>query len=111
LRQNPVQFVLCVLNMALAQVPFWFAASAARCRPCELVYIGDDHVADLNGALEAGCRAILVTTPEATRHAFNSERVLGADSVWRPPWDAARWREVSSLDEAVGVVLQRGSGH
>ena len=78
LRQNPVQFVLCVLNMALAQVPFWFAASAARCRPCELVHIGDDHVADLNGALEAGCRAILVTTPGATRHAFNSERVLGA---------------------------------
>jgi dephospho-CoA kinase len=90
-----------------APVPFWFAAHGASCRLCELVHIGDDAVCDLQGALDAGCRAILVTRPSAT-HATGtaSKPPSGSDEPCRPVPDPARWREVSSLDEAVAVVLQ-----
>ena len=84
-----------------APVPFWFAASAARCRPCELVHIGDDADADLQGALDAGCRAILLT-----RRASARDSAAAVDKARRPASAPARWREVSCLDEAVAVVLE-----
>ena len=91
-----------------APVPFWFAASAAGCRPCELVHIGDDNDADLQGALDAGCRAILLTRGPTPPAASLNAIVQGAlrDTARRPAADAARWREVSTLDEAVAVVLE-----
>jgi HAD superfamily hydrolase (TIGR01509 family) len=89
-----------------APVPFWFAANAAGVRPCELVHIGDDEIADLAGALEAGCRAILVTRPGTTRHGLNAPGASGIEHVCRPQVNAARWREVSSLDDAAAVVLE-----
>lgn len=91
-------------------MPFWFAAHGAGCRPCELVHIGDDEVTDLQGALAAGCRAILISRPNASRDINNANppgtKVDAAEAPERPPADPARWREVASLDEAVAVVLE-----
>ncbi len=90
-----------------APVPFWFAANGAGCRPCELVHIGDDAVCDLQGALDAGCRAILVTRPTATHNTgVTAMPPSGSDNPCRPVADPTRWREVSSLEEAVAVVLE-----
>ncbi len=90
-----------------APVPFWFAANGAGCRLCELVHIGDDEVCDLQGALDAGCRAILVTRPCTTHDTGNTAKPpSGSDKRCRPVADPTRWREVVSLDEAVAVVLE-----
>lgn len=98
-------------------VPFLFAAAAAGCRPSQLVHIGDDPTADLIGALEAGCRAILVTRPPETEGNADSDsstaEAQAQVKAWAskvepttplPPPDPARWREVASLAEAVEVI-------
>jgi len=92
--------------------PFWHAIEGARqawaravgeesaplVRPCHVVHIGDDVKTDLVGALDAGCRAVLLSRPESMPR---SDEQLAA----LPPADPSRWREVASLDEAVQVVL------
>ena len=79
--------------------PFWFAAAAAECSPAELVHVGDDVTSDLLGALRAGARAILLSRPEQQPRKPHEVEALAAIEA-----DATRWREVSSLAEAVQVI-------
>ena len=89
--------------------PFLFAAAAAGCRPSELVHVGDDNSADLEGALAAGCRAILVTRPrdesaDAPGEQGRKGDVRAGDAATLPAPDDSRWRSVASLAEAVDVI-------
>ncbi len=84
-----------------AATPFWMAAHAAGCRPCEVVHVGDDVVTDLKGALDAGFRAVLVSRTELQPRKPQELEALRA--IERDP---ARWREVASLEEMVQVVQE-----
>jgi HAD superfamily hydrolase (TIGR01509 family) len=83
-------------------VPFWQAAAAAGCRPCNLVHVGDDVTTDLIGALSAGCRAILVQRVDDAGDTPPSAR--GPVDATLPPVDDTRWRRVETLEQAVDVV-------
>ena len=84
--------------------PFLFAAAAAGCRPSELIHVGDDKSTDLEGALAAGCRAILVARPADDSADVSSQEQSTADEVTLPTPNPTRWRTVASLTEAVDVI-------
>ena len=84
-----------------AAPPFWMAAAAAGCHPSECVHVGDDVESDLRGALQAGFRAILLSRPEQQpRKAHELDLLAGLEQ------DPTRWREVSTLEEAVLAVQE-----
>lgn len=80
-----------------AVAPFLHAAAAAGVHPAQVVHVGDAIGADLIGALGCGMRAILLTREGFKRP--ESEPPL-------PPKDAARWREVATLEEMVAVLSE-----
>ena len=82
-----------------AITPFLHAAAAGGVHPAAIVHVGDAIGADLIGALGCGMRAVLLTRDGLQRPA--SEPPL-------PPQDAARWREVRTLDAVVAVLREWG---
>ena len=66
-----------------------------------MVHVGDSIRSDLLGALGCGMRAILLSRSDLKRSA--------ADEAYRPSTDDARWREVSTLDEAAAVLRDWGA--
>ena len=86
-------------------VPFLFAAAAAGCRPSQLVHIGDDPTADLIGALEAGCRAILVTRPPETEGNADSDSSTAEAQAQVKAW-ASRWSQPRRYRRQSGAVAR-----
>ena len=98
----PIDFAVTAADAGAAKPdapPFLQAAAAAGCHPQAIVHVGDSAVSDLAGALEFGMRAILLTRPELKPRSPEEAAAV-------PPADAARWRELASMDAAVETILR-----